>query len=97
MFKIQIKELSSSASELTTLNNQETSEVIGGYRYHYSIPGFSFSFRTKFSSKTAAVKQINLNENAQIALGSGFYRIIGAASSGRNGGSQTNNVTVYQN
>jgi|GEM_PF-3692104 len=96
MSKIQIKELCSRASELTTLNNQETSQVIGGYNYHYSYPGFSFSFNTKFSSKTAAVKQINLNKNAQIALGSGFYHIIGAASSGKNGGYQTNNVTVYQ-
>lgn len=96
MSKIQIKELSSTASELTTLNIQETSQVIGGYRYYYSYPGFSFSFITTSSSKTAAVEQINLNDNDQITLGSGLYRIIGAASKNKNGGSQTNNVTVYQ-
>ena len=96
MSKIQIKELSSTTSEFTTLNSQETSEVIGGYSYYYSYPGFSFSFSNYFSSKIATVEQVNLNENNQIALGSGAYYIVGKASTGKNGSSHTNNVTVYQ-
>lgn len=98
MSKIQIEELSSNASEFTTLNNQETSEVVGGYSYRYSYPGFSFNLRNYYSAKVAVVGQSNLNSNAQITLGIDdfYFSTLGKVRGNRNGSSHTNNVTVYQ-
>ncbi|MGL5941958.1 MAG: hypothetical protein ACRC2S_16610 [Waterburya sp.] len=56
MSKIQINELNSN-SELEVLNNQETSEVVGGFSFNID------------ASKYAKVDQINYNKNTQVAFG----------------------------
>jgi hypothetical protein len=98
MSKIQINELSSNASEFITLNNRETSEVLGGYSYHYSYPGFSLNFRSYYSAKVAVLGQSNSNSNTQIALGihDYYFKSLGKRSGNRNSSSHTNHVTVYQ-
>ena len=91
MSKIQFNEISLSASEFTTLNKEEATEVRGGHNYHY--PSLSISFSSYFSTKVAVVEQVNFNENAQFALGGGKFF---TSNGNENDSYQINEVTTYQ-
>ncbi len=83
MSKIQIVELNRNASEFNALNDQETTEVVGGYGGYYSYD---------YSSKIAAISQVNFNETNQAALGGGYY----GGASNYNSTYQNNSVSIYQ-
>ena len=91
MSKIQISKLNS-ASNFSTLNTEETSNVVGGTSKFY-FPILSYSIVAKYSSKVAMAEQPNVNVNAQIPLASGYY-----SANNRNSsyGYQVNEATLYQ-
>ena len=91
MSKIQISELNS-ASNFSTLNTEETANVVGGTSKFY-FPIVSYSIVAKYSSKVAMAKQANVNSNAQIALDGGYYF---ANNGNSNYSYQVNEVSLYQ-
>jgi hypothetical protein len=88
MSKIQFNELNT--SELEVLNNEATSEVVGGYGYWGGY--YSSVYKNRSSRKTARVDQVNLNENTQVAFGGGKYSI----TENYNSTYQNNSANIYQ-
>ena len=85
MSKIKLNQLNT--SELEVLNTQATAEVVGGY-----YGGYYSSYYSNYSNKFAALKQGNVNENAQAAFGGGAF----SNTSNYNGTSQNNNANIHQ-
>ena len=86
MSKIQLSQLNT--SELETLNNEATAEVVGGYYGGY----YSSYYSDYYSSKFAAVQQGNFNSNNQVAIGGGAF----SNTSNFNSTNQNNNATISQ-
>ncbi|MDJ0571993.1 MAG: hypothetical protein QNJ53_23510 [Pleurocapsa sp. MO_192.B19] len=82
MSKIQIAALNRNASEFNALNDQETTEVVGGYG------GYSSYY---FSEKIALVDQFNGNTTNQAALAD-YY----GSAYNSNYTDQNNYVSIYQ-
>ena len=88
MSKIQFNELNT--SELEVLNNEATSEVVGGYGYWGGY--YSSVIKKRSSRKTAVVNQANLNENTQVAFGGGKF----SYTSNYNSTHQNNSANINQ-
>ena len=90
MSTIKITQLNQNTSELNTLNDRETAEVVGGY--YYGSYSYSSYVSTNISEKLASVKQENVNFNSQAALGGGKF----SSNGNSNSTSQGNSLSIDQ-
>lgn len=70
MSKIQFNELQATQSELSTLNESETGDVVGGYGYYRNYRNEVLN-----NINIATIVQVNNNINVQIAFGGDNFNV----------------------